>query len=256
MTPPFVKRRDPARPGSIPDVLQMWVSEVRFYREIAPVVGVRVPQCYLAEESGGATLLHLEDLSGWRLGADPADAARTLATLHERWQGEAAARWPWLRRPGAAVDLVGALYDETWPALAARADLRLATRSLGERLVGCVAEAEADLATAGAATLVHGDASSQNMRTSASGEVALLDWEDVGAAPGVADLAWLLVSSVEPEQWDAAVDAYGHDRAERVDHALPAAAVQGFLTLDGHDEGSEQAAGWVARLEETARRLA
>jgi hypothetical protein len=37
----FVKRRDVAAPGSIPDVLDMFRSEVRFYREVAPVIGVR-----------------------------------------------------------------------------------------------------------------------------------------------------------------------------------------------------------------------
>lgn len=41
---------------------------------------------------------------------------------------------------------------------------------------------------AGPLTLVHGDASVQNMRTGPGGEVALLDWEDVSAAPGVLDL--------------------------------------------------------------------
>ena len=39
--PNHVKRREPAAAGSIPAVLKMFESEVRFYREIAPVVGVR-----------------------------------------------------------------------------------------------------------------------------------------------------------------------------------------------------------------------
>ncbi len=34
--PAFVKRREVARPGSIPDVLQMFPREVRFYRELTP----------------------------------------------------------------------------------------------------------------------------------------------------------------------------------------------------------------------------
>ena len=63
--PPFVKRRTPAVPGSIPDVLGMFTGEVRFYREIAPLPGVRVPACYTAEDTAGGTLLVLEDLSGW-----------------------------------------------------------------------------------------------------------------------------------------------------------------------------------------------
>ena len=40
-------------------------------------------------------------------------------------------------------------------------------------------------------------------------EIALLDWEDVSAAPGIADLGWLLVSSVAPARWDEVIAAYG-----------------------------------------------
>jgi hypothetical protein len=55
-----VKRRQPAAPGSIPAVLRMFESEVRFYREIAPEVGVRVPACYQAEVSDEGMLLVLD----------------------------------------------------------------------------------------------------------------------------------------------------------------------------------------------------
>lgn len=37
----------------------MFESEVRFYREIAPYVGVRVPECYRAEAGPDGTLLEL-----------------------------------------------------------------------------------------------------------------------------------------------------------------------------------------------------
>src|ERR1700749_2421878 len=74
VTGPFVKRREPAPPGSIPDVLAMFVNEVRFYREVVPVVGVRVPACLTAQEDHGSTLLELENLSDWSEGADPAQA--------------------------------------------------------------------------------------------------------------------------------------------------------------------------------------
>lgn len=84
MPDPFIKRRQPAPPGSIPDVLQMFVNEIRFYREVAPVVGVRVPNCLTAEEDAGATLLALENLSDWEPGADPSEAARLLARMHAR----------------------------------------------------------------------------------------------------------------------------------------------------------------------------
>ncbi len=104
--PPFVKRRPPAAPGSIPAVLGMFTGEVRFYREIAPLLGVRVPACYTAEDTADGTLLVLEDLSAWTPGADPARAARVLSGMHHRWSGAGPVRWPWLRPIGAAIDLV------------------------------------------------------------------------------------------------------------------------------------------------------
>jgi Phosphotransferase enzyme family len=219
---------------------------VRFYREIAPVAGVRVPACYRAEASEDGTLLVLEDLSGWQPGADPVHAAMVLSQLHERWSGLAAARWPWLRPVGAAADLVAELYDRTWPALASRADIPAAVADMGSRLVGHVCASEQAISGAGPITLAHGDASAANMRTSADGEVALLDWEDVSAAPGICDLAWLLLSSVEPVRWDEVIAAYG-THAGLAD-VFPAIAVQGLLSLSGHPDGSPEAAAWVERL--------
>jgi Phosphotransferase enzyme family len=107
-------------------------------------------------------------------------------------------RWPWLRPAGAPADLVAKLFDETWPQLAARGDLTELVRATGERLKGQVTEAVRAVASAGTVTLVHGDASTLNMRTGPDDDVVLLDWEDTSAAPGVLDLVWLLVSSVEP----------------------------------------------------------
>jgi hypothetical protein len=244
------KRRTRPVPGSIPDVLDMFASEVRFYREIAPVVGVRVPRCYRAEATDDGTVLELEDLSSWQPGADPASAAKVLARLHQRWPSEALSRWSWLRQPGAAVDLVAALYDKTWPLIAGRAELGSRARDLGERLAGRVALAESAASVAGPLVLTHGDASAQNMRTSPAAEIALLDWEDVGVAPGACDLAWLLVSSVDPAVWADVMAAYG--RAARLSEVLPAIAVQGFLSMSGAAAGSAASEAWGARLRAAA----
>ncbi|MER7246839.1 phosphotransferase [Kribbella sp. NPDC000426] len=241
----YIKRREPAVPGSIPDVLQMFESEVRFYREIAPVVGVRVPECYQSESGTDGTLLVLEDLSDWSAGADAAAGAGVLRELHDRWAGRADHEWGWLRPLGAGEQLVADLYDRTWPELAGRSDLSASVRSFGERLVGRVVEAEKAVGTAGPLTLVHGDASAQNMRTGPDGVVALLDWEDVSAAPGILDLAWFLVSSVEPERWPEALSAYGI--SEGLGAVMPSVMVQGFLSASDLPDG--EAVGWNARLE-------
>jgi hypothetical protein len=249
----FVKRRGVAAPGSVPDVLQMFRSEVLFYREVAPVVGVRVPDCYQAEETSEGTLLVLEDLSSWTPGADPVKAAAVLSGLHRRWQGRAQATWPWLRQPEAGADLVAELYDSVWPMVAERGDLAPRVRDLGERLVGRVLTAEAAVAAAGPITLIHGDASNQNLRTSTTGDIALLDWEDVSAGPGILDLAWLLLSSTEPARWAETIAAYG--TANGLTEVLPSVMVQGFLTLSDLPQDSDEASGWNDRLQEAVDRL-
>ncbi|MEQ7009769.1 phosphotransferase [Actinopolymorpha sp. B17G11] len=249
----FVKRRDPPVPGSIPDALQVFEAEVRFYREVAPVVGVRTPACFEAEAGPAGTRLVLEDLSTWRQGADPAVAARVLAGLHRRFENEAAGRWPWLRRSGAGGDLVGQLYDRTWPILAARRDVTARARDQGERLVGAVPELARAGSAAGPLTLVHGDASLRNMRTGPDGTLALLDWEDVSLAPGVTDLAWLLVSSVPPPRWPDVFAAYGD--CAGLDLVLAAAVSQAFLSLADTPEGSPDAREWIARIEAAVARL-
>ncbi|MGC4943012.1 phosphotransferase family protein [Kribbella sp. DT2] len=249
----FTKRREAAAPGSIPDRLQTFTREVRFYREIGPAVGVRVPACFHAEEVDGATHLELEDLSDWQLGADPADAARLLAALHQRWEGKALTEWPWLAQAEAS-DLVDQLFRDAWATTRTRADLTAQVRTLGDDLVGQVPALEQRATAAGPPTLVHGDASARNMRTSPTGEIALLDWEDLRIGSGLDDLAWFLVSSVEPPRWAETITAYGGTADLR--DTLPAMAVQGLFSFSDEPESSPAAQRWIARLTETARRIA
>jgi hypothetical protein len=230
----------------------MFVREVRFYREIGPAVGVRVPACFRAEERDGSTLLELEDLSSWRLGADPVAAAQMLVGLHEGWEGKALSEWPWLGQTDVS-DLVERLFSETWASARNRSDLTSQVRNLGDDLVGQVRAVEERAEASGPHTLVHGDASARNMRTSPAGEVALLDWEDLGVGPGVCDLGWFLVSSVEPHSWDRTIAAYGNP--SRLSEALPAVVVQGLLSLADEEEGSADARKWIARLAEASRRI-
>lgn len=244
--PEFVKRRGRPEPNSIPERLQIFRTEVRFYREIAPVAGVRVPACYRAEASESGTELVLEDLSHWRRGADPVAVAGELARLHHRWAGVAAERWPWLRPVGAAADLVGAHFDRAWPRLAARDDLPASVRAAGARFVGRVAEFES-VDGGQPRTLIHGDCAMPNLRTGPRGEIAYLDWEDVGAAPGVNDLARLLVSSVVPERWDEVIRAYGTENG--LAGVLPGAVVQELFFVGDQADGSDEAGVALRRIE-------
>ena len=248
-----MKRRRWPVPGSIPAALDSFRKELRFYQLIAPEVGVRVPACYRAEESDEGTLLVLEDLTSWRPGADPVAAAGILAQLHTRWQGSAAQPWPWLDCAGLADDLVADLFDTTWRTLAVRPRLSPMVMAAGERLVGRVRDAEQEAARAGPVTMIHGDASMLNMRTGPGAEIALLDWEDVSLAPGVYDLSWLLISSVDAARWDEVIAAYGMTGG--LTEALPSAIVQGLLSLSDTTPGSAESADWEGRLAEAWRRV-
>lgn len=178
----MVKRRNRPVPGSITEALDSFHAEVRFYREVVPVIGMRVPACYRTESTDDGTVLVLEDLAEWQPGADPLIAARVLSGMHQGWADQANARWPRLRPVGAAVDLAEELFTRVWPQLAARADLTPPVRLLGELLAGKVAQSEREISAAGPITLAHGDASLATMRTGPDGQVVLLDWPDASAA--------------------------------------------------------------------------
>jgi hypothetical protein len=226
----------------------MFERELRFYREIAPVVGVRVPACSEATETEAGFSLVLEDLSSWSVGADPVEVARVLADLHRRWEGTAQSRWPWLERSDRATPAIGELYDRLWPSIVERPDATATLVALGNRYVGQVAEIERGERTVPGRTLIHGDASLGNVRTSPDGVIAFMDWEDVRLASGATDLARLLVSSVAPGLWTDVLDAYEPDESA-LQAALPGAATQGILSLGDQEPGTAQSLGWIARLE-------
>lgn len=249
----FIKERSKPSPGSIPALLGMFEREVRFYREVAAEVGVRVPECHEATETEDGYRLRLEDLSAWRAGGDPVDVVGLLRHLHERWSGIAAERWPWLNREGAAAAEIGALYDHVWQTVSTRTDVTARLRAIGQSYVGEVEELERCEASFGNLTLIHGDASLLNVRTGPSGEVALLDWEDVRIGSGAIDLTWLLVSSVPPVDWDGVIVAHGAP-ANEIQAAWPYAITQGVLAFNDYEPGSPEAAEWVQRLDAASER--
>jgi hypothetical protein len=199
--------------------------------------------------------MELEDLSEWKEGGDPLVIAAALKELHRRWEGTADHRWPWLNRAGRAADEIGGLYDRTWTDLRTREDITPAVRGLGDALQGRVGSLEREESARLPRTLIHGDASARNTRTSTTtGELVFLDWEDVRTAQGEVDLTWLLLSSVEPDGWNDVIDAYRPDQAALL-ACLPANAAQAIFGLSDHEAGSEPARGWTARLEAAAKAL-
>lgn len=204
------------------NVVGLGRREVLFYRAVAPTVPVRVPHCYAAFEDPalGRTVLVLEDLSGKATFRDVRAGVRlpeaeavvdTLADLHAslwespRLTGDLATLGPVRRSPR-----VGALGR----AIVRRA-LRAPARTVADlvppdlvRRSRVVTEHLATLDAYWAAqpqTLTHGDPHLGNVFFEGA-RPGFLDWQVATVCPGIRDVAYFLVTSLEP------ADARAHER--------------------------------------------
>lgn len=185
-------------------------NEVRFYTDLAPDLGVVVPDCLygaVSDDSSVFTLV-LEDLAPARQGDQIAGASdeqillavENLAGLHApRWGDPTLADIDWLRASGgeaiAYVELFTPMFIERYDARLSD-DAKRVFRTFGDN-VGNWIERESDVLT-----LVHGDYRLDNlMFASAYGgaPVSAVDWQTIGVAAGGRDLAYLLGNSAEPE---------------------------------------------------------
>lgn len=187
-------------------------TEVSFYQNIAPTIAARTPRCELAlisDDSTRFTLL-LEDLTpaqqGDQLaGCDAGElvaAARNLAGLHgPRWCD------PTLVAHRGPLDPI----DEATAAFLG-AVMAGAVGPFAERLGDAVTADDIALLTDCAAatpsflmgrpdrfTLLHGDYRLDNLMFHPDGSVAAVDWQTVGVGLPGRDLAYLIATSMEPD---------------------------------------------------------
>jgi len=212
----FVKRT-PVHPVSrvFTTLLDLGRSEVDFYRLLGSGVPVRIPHVYWARRSarGGRFLMLMEDLgaSGCQLptasgGLDQRRArgvVAALARLHAafwespRFESDLA----WLRsyenRPGRVFEWwLSARSDG--PALAKFGALvPAAVRAQTHRIHAGRPLLEAHWARA-PRTLIHGDPHAGNLFFDGD-EVGLFDWQVVQVGPGLRDVSYFLVSSLDTE---------------------------------------------------------
>ncbi len=210
--------------------------ELRFYREIAPTCGVRSPLAFVAEferETGRFVLL-LEDLSASSPGdqlagcsvAEAELAIAEAAKLHaSHWDDAGIDELRYLIRHTAG-GWVSITLGKVWPDF---------LEAFGERLPDGGTEVGARLAQHFDAYLdaidsprciVHYDYRLDNMLFGTGGDtppVAVLDWQTVGQAPGVADVAYFLGTSFDDARSEHELPLLGsyHD-------ALVAAGVEGY----------------------------
>jgi len=188
---------------------QMGVREARLYRDIAPLLPVRVPHPWYADfDAEGRYVMVLEDLVAAgcafpsprdaRVGAWAEQIVEQLARLHARFHESArfGGDLAWLAERGTGAGDFGAGL------------VRLALERVGERLPAAFrrfaslyverAPAIAARWNAGPATLVHGDPHLGNLFLDDE-RIGFLDWGVTAVAPGMRDVAYVLCNSVPTE---------------------------------------------------------
>ncbi|HZQ28517.1 MAG TPA: phosphotransferase [Acidimicrobiales bacterium] len=187
--------------------LRSYEIEVRFYRELAPGLPVRAPQCYRAEFDPATTdfLLLLEDIRSGRqgdqlAGCTPDEAAVAideLPKLHApRWGDTSLAALDWLHRnPPEGVAMSAMFIASLFPGFRDRYEGRIDAdvMALAERLMAGLPAYLADRAEPW--TVTHGDYRLDNLLFATSPEappVAVVDWQTVVYGPGVSDVSYFV----------------------------------------------------------------
>ena len=191
--------------------LNFYKTEVGFYEDIAAQVELRTPRCYYSalDNETGACVLLLEDLAPARnadmsSGCSPAQAelaVQSIAKFHAMWwENPALDNLKWLPEFNPQDRQV--VYERAWPSFVEKAGdrlpesfLDLAARSVKD--VGILYRSHLDPPQ----TIIHGDYHLENLFfASATGGVpfAAIDWQITTRGRGVMDVAYLLVSGLQP----------------------------------------------------------
>lgn len=195
---------DPTSRGTAA-MLGLYAKEVRFYRELAPQLPVRMPKIHFAEmaDDGASFCLIFEDLGPARGGnqiagcslADARAGVKQAAALHApSWHNPAILDLEWLQPNPAAAAMVKSLY----PQAQAIFRERYANTLEPEYMALCEALAEITASTDRApekTSLVHGDFRLDNLLFDIRGgaeEIAVLDWQTLTIGNGLTDIGYLL----------------------------------------------------------------
>ncbi|MFV0310000.1 MAG: phosphotransferase family protein [Desertimonas sp.] len=184
--------------------------EASFYRDLANGLAVRSPHCFYADHDPetDAYVVMLEDVAPAEQGDQIAGldeptivaAIDELAHLHgARWGDPRLAELGWLVR-NSPENIAGtaALMGGCAGPFLERYRPRLAPESVAatERIMPCIGEYLAQ--RTGPQTVVHGDFRADNLLVGGE-RVVVVDWQTVGLGPPAGDLAYLLGTSLLPE---------------------------------------------------------
>ncbi|MEM7144172.1 MAG: phosphotransferase [Verrucomicrobiota bacterium] len=191
------------------DEVHAFEREIRFYREVAPLSPIRLPQCYHAATEPTQVLV-MEDLTF----ATPCDQvaglhatqvleiARLIGRFQGRfWDNDALAKLTWM--PTTNREFWGR-FDSLWDSFVDNFDgsLDASARELGERFRGKSQWLEEEVGRR-PATLVHSDLRADNILLGPPGtpdSVLILDWQLAARSLGAFDIARLMGGSELPEE--------------------------------------------------------
>lgn len=204
-------------------------TEVGFYRDLAPRLGVSVPACYgaaITEDGTGFTLV-LEDMAPAVAGdqlagctaAQARDAAIAVADLHAgSWCDASIRALEWLIPPMSAYpEHLVPMLREALAQFHARRDLDAATADVFGRFVDGFAEWVTGSPTPW--SLLHNDYRLDNLLFAPAGAdmpaVTSVDWQSLSTGQPLQDVGFLLGTGLDPQtrrtHERAIVGAY-HDR--------------------------------------------
>jgi hypothetical protein len=209
--------------------LRSYETEVRFYQQLAPQLGIRTPRAYHADidVTTGSFVLLLEDMAPARQGDQLAGCTLIEATaaldqlvgLHApRWGDPTLMELEWLvRDPEASRTFMLGLLPNLWAGFTERYADRLGpeVHEVGGGVIGGLEHYLGDTAPR---TVTHGDYRLDNLLFGGSPEarsVAVVDWQTCGLGNALSDVAYfigagLLVDDRRPNE-EALVRRY-HER--------------------------------------------
>lgn len=183
-----------------------FAREVRFYRELARGLPLRLPHVYFAEAGADGSALVMEDLTSLACAdqlhglahGQVVATVREAARLHAAfWDNAALRALDWMPEHDHFFD---SGFEEHWPGFVRSYELRIGREAvrLGERVATRRAWLEERIA-ARPTTVIHGDLRADNLLFAAgsgsSPEVVVLDWQLANRSLGAIDVARLLGGS-------------------------------------------------------------
>lgn len=191
------------------------LCEVRFYQEMVANRHLPIPHLYYgaAEPDSGDTVLVLEDMGDARQGdslsgCSPAEARQVISQLAKFqaswWDSPRLHELDWMPLGDAGAIPYGELYEDSWPALMAKAGAGMphGLRRLGDRLRPELTTLKALLAKP-PRTIVHGDLRLDNCFFPAGAEApspVVFDWEFCVRGRGVFDVATFIAETFPVER--------------------------------------------------------